>query len=135
MSRTLGETLDAMANAHASMSQTARLRAVFTQVEKALRSGVSRQAVLNALHQDGFTFSMQSFEKALYRIRKAQVHNEVAVASASESVEESSTIDDVPQIARAAAEKSKRPSVTPADLRKIRQQDHDWLALSQPVKD
>ncbi|PWK27265.1 hypothetical protein [Pseudomonas sp. OV226] len=70
MSKTLVETLDSMAAAHASKSQTARLRAIFVHIENALRSGVSRQAVLDALHQDGFTLSMQSFEKALYRIRQ-----------------------------------------------------------------
>jgi hypothetical protein len=135
MTKTLSETLDAMANAHAGRSETARLRSVFTQVEKALQSGVSRQAVLDALHQDGFTFSMQSFQKALYRIRKAQMHQEVATAPVSRSLAESPLIDDVPKVVTGSAVKHKRPSVTRADLIKIRQQDHDWVALSQPVKD
>lgn len=51
-------------------SETARLRDVIDDVEAALTAGVSRPAVLKALHEQGFTMTMKSFESALYRIRK-----------------------------------------------------------------
>lgn len=67
---TLNETLQVMALEHGSRSETDRLRDVFVDVEKALQSGVSRQSILEVLHQDGFTMSLKMFDKALYRIRK-----------------------------------------------------------------
>lgn len=51
-------------------SQTARLRAIFPQVEETLKAGVSRAKVLEALIVQGFSMEMKSFESALYRIRK-----------------------------------------------------------------
>jgi hypothetical protein len=66
----LSDTLKQLANAQTGRSETSRLRDVFPDVEKALAAGVSRQAVLDALHQDGFSMSFKNFEKALYRIRK-----------------------------------------------------------------
>ncbi|MCY1459297.1 hypothetical protein D9M71_767630 [compost metagenome] len=62
--------LQAMAAADNGRSETARLRDVFEDVERALQVGVSRKAVLDVLHQDGFTMTAKSFESALYRIRK-----------------------------------------------------------------
>jgi hypothetical protein len=66
----LSETLNELAGAQTGRSETSRLRDVFSEVEKALAAGVSRQVVLDALHQDGFTMNLKTFEKALYRIRK-----------------------------------------------------------------
>jgi hypothetical protein len=66
----LSETLNELAGAQTGRSETSRLRGVFSEVEKALAAGVSRQVVLDALHQDGFTMNLKTFEKALYRIRK-----------------------------------------------------------------
>lgn len=51
-------------------SETARLRAVFDEVEAALRSGVKREAMLTVLHSKGFTMTMASFKSALQRIRQ-----------------------------------------------------------------
>lgn len=70
----LNETLRVMAQEHGSRSETDRLRDVFVDVEKALQSGVSRKAILEALHQGGFTMSLKMFDKALYRIRKKNKH-------------------------------------------------------------
>jgi hypothetical protein len=65
-----------MATEHGSRSETHRLRDVYIDVEKALQSGVSRKAILEALHQDGFTMSLKMFDKALYRIRKSKQHKD-----------------------------------------------------------
>lgn len=51
-------------------SETARLRAIFDEVEKSLQSGVKQQAMLAVLHSQGFTMTMDSFKSALKRIRK-----------------------------------------------------------------
>lgn len=64
------DVLRALASGEKDRSETARLRDVFTDVEAALKAGVSRAAVLEALHGQGFTMSLKSFESALYRIRR-----------------------------------------------------------------
>lgn len=138
MSQNLMETLDKMAADRSGKSQTARLRAVFDHVDKALRSGVSRQAVMDVLNQDGFTFSMQSFEKALYRIRKSQ-----SVDATTKSISSRHTGDTqdgkapAPTVLKALEMQSQLPSITPASFKEIRKQneERDWLALSQPVPD
>ncbi|MCY1182748.1 hypothetical protein D3C76_1102340 [compost metagenome] len=66
----LSKTLQTMTVSDPSRSETARLRDVFQEIEQALASGVSRKKVLEALHADGFTMTLKSFESALYRIRK-----------------------------------------------------------------
>lgn len=66
----LSETLRQMAVTDSSRPETARLRDVFNDIEAALGAGVKRVKVLEALHADGFTMTMKSFESALYRIRK-----------------------------------------------------------------
>ncbi len=66
----VAEVLRALAIGDKSRSETARLRDVFDGVEAALSAGVSRAAVLEALHGQGFTITAKSFESALYRIRK-----------------------------------------------------------------
>jgi len=67
----LVEKLKALANGN-RRSETARLRDVLDEVESALNAGVTRGAVLDVLHEQGFRMTMRSFEAALYRIRKAK---------------------------------------------------------------
>jgi len=45
---------------------------VFDEVEGALNAGVSRAAILETLHGQGFTMTAKSFESALYRLRRRQ---------------------------------------------------------------
>lgn len=130
MSKSLAESLDAMAIAHPSKSQTARLRAVFSKVEAALQSGVSRKAVLEVLHQDGFTFNMQSFEKALYRIRKSMNNVPGEPKTATQKDSQASAPAEGKIVQREKTIKN------PSDIRKHREdilKNTDWLALSQPV--
>jgi len=51
-------------------SATARLREIFNEIETALRSGVRRKDIHQALKESGFDISFSSFELAIYRIRK-----------------------------------------------------------------
>jgi len=51
-------------------SETARLREVLDDVEAALSAGASHAAVLETLHNQGFTLTASSFESTLARLRK-----------------------------------------------------------------
>ncbi len=51
-------------------SATARLREIFDEIETALRSGVRRKDIHQALKESSFNISFSSFELAIYRIRK-----------------------------------------------------------------
>lgn len=64
------EALRALATSDDRRSETARLRDVFDEVEDALQAGVSRTAILETLHGQGFTMTAKSFESALYRLRR-----------------------------------------------------------------
>lgn len=75
-SNSVAEVLQALAKGDKARSETARLRDVFDEVEAAINAGVSRAAILEALHEKGFTMAMRSFESALYRIRKERAGQE-----------------------------------------------------------
>ncbi len=68
----VAEALRALADSK-SRPETARLREVFDEIEAALASGVSRAAILQTLHDQGFTMTPKSFESALYRVRKQRM--------------------------------------------------------------
>lgn len=70
------EALRALATSDDRRSETARLRDVFDEVEGALNAGVSRAAILETLHGQGFTMTAKSFESALYRLRKRRMAGE-----------------------------------------------------------
>jgi hypothetical protein len=66
----VADVLRGLAEGDKARSKTARLRDVIDEVETALAAGVSRAAILEALHSQGFTMTLKSFESALYRIRR-----------------------------------------------------------------
>lgn len=133
---TLAETLNELATAQIGRSETARLRDVFPEVERALAAGVSRQAVLDALHQDGFTMSLKTFEKALYRIRK---RNRLELSPDAQPIAHTADERPIPSreprktISHKAPGKNRKP-LTPEDFKKIRNAPLDLVALSKPVK-
>ena len=51
-------------------SDTARLREVLDEVENALAAGASQSAVLDTLHNQGFTLTLFSFQGTLARLRR-----------------------------------------------------------------
>ena len=55
---------------HARRSESARLAELIEHIEAAFARGISRKDVLSRLHESGFTMSLHTFDKALYRIRK-----------------------------------------------------------------
>ncbi|WP_334021984.1 hypothetical protein [Burkholderia orbicola] len=66
----VSEVLRALATGDKNRSETARLQDIFDEVQAAIDAGVSRTAILDALHGQGFTMTLKAFESALYRIRK-----------------------------------------------------------------
>lgn len=75
------EALRALAGSE-SRSETSRLREVFDEVETALSAGVSRTAILETLHKQGFTMTAKSFESALHRLRKQRKAGKLPKAKA-----------------------------------------------------
>ena len=133
---TLAETLNELATAQIGRSETSRLRDVFPEVERALAAGVSRQAVLDALHQDGFTMSLKTFEKALYRLRK---RNRLEATGNTPVVAQTAQMPATPRkepekkVSEKAPGENRKP-LTPEDFRNIRNAPLDLVALSRPVK-
>lgn len=133
MSKSLAETLVSMADDQARVSNTARLRAVFAHVENAQKSGVSRQAILEALQKDGCGFTMQTFEKALYRIRKEKSN---LTATAKTPIQPQNEVTPSPKMNETESSSQELKKISRTDFRKIREdtmKNTDWLALSQPV--
>lgn len=123
MSKTLTEKLEALAVGKEQRSQTARLREIYPQIEKSLKSGVNRQAVLDVLNSEGFTLSMSTFEKTLYRIRKG-------LSTTKAPLQETKTGHDLPK--NSIEKKAPHPAQT--DFRRIRNQELDLVSLSEKVK-
>ena len=65
----ISKKLEALAKGK-NRSNTAKLREIFEQVETALYAGALRADVYLALKGSGFSFTFESFELAIYRIRK-----------------------------------------------------------------
>lgn len=51
-------------------SATARIREIFGDIEAAFHAGVRRKDVHKTLNENGFEITLESFELAIYRIRK-----------------------------------------------------------------
>lgn len=66
----LAKALRELSSNGSSKSETARLRAVFNEIEAALNSGVKQDAMLALLHKQGFKMTKASFKSALQRLRK-----------------------------------------------------------------
>ena len=68
-SENISDKLNALANGK-NRSATARLREIFDDIEKALHAGAHRKDVYQTLIENGFEITFESFELAVYRIRK-----------------------------------------------------------------
>jgi len=67
------EILKKLATGTDGRSESARLADIIEDVENALKAGVKRQSVLNALHDHyGFKMTMSGFEKALRKLRNTK---------------------------------------------------------------
>ncbi|ECY1471827.1 hypothetical protein F6634_21735 [Salmonella enterica] len=104
----VADVLRELAKGDKSRSETARLRDVIDEVEAALAAGVSRSAVLEALHGQGFTMTLKSFESALYRIRKQRGQGTAGTpaAPAPAPLSHDEGMGKTPQAAPAAGKKA-----------------------------
>lgn len=63
------------------VTKAAKIRQVMPVIEKQLRAGVRRQAILDVLKEQGIEVSMDTLKSYLYRYRKAQRGNQANTAS------------------------------------------------------
>ncbi len=105
-----------------------RLGQVLPEIEGALNKGVSREAIVKTLQEDGINVTLNGFAKALYRLRKRA--REQATTSAlthpmkgSASAETSSAVEPVTAT-------DKRP-FEPTDIRAIARNRPDLNELAR----
>ncbi|EHD6004934.1 hypothetical protein JQY81_004724 [Salmonella enterica] len=134
----VADVLRELAKGDKSRSETARLRDVIDEVEAALAAGVSRSAVLDALHGQGFTMTLKSFESALYRIRKQR--GQGTAGTPAVPVPAPLRHDEKPPASPPAenareGDKPKARITNPADVRKARKRDIDLESLEDGSDD
>ncbi|GAE48496.1 MULTISPECIES: hypothetical protein [Xanthomonas] len=134
----VADVLRELAKGDKSRSETARLRDVIDEVEAALAAGVSRSAVLDALHGQGFTMTLKSFESALYRIRKQRGQGTAGTPAAP--VPAPLRHDEKPPASPPAenareGDKPKARITNPADVRKARKREIDLESLEDGSDD
>ncbi|MCT8003918.1 hypothetical protein NZL82_18790 [Sphingomonas sanguinis] len=134
----VADVLRELAKGDKSRSETARLRDVIDEVEAALAAGVSRSAVLEALHGQGFTMTLKSFESALYRIRKQRGQGAAGAPAAPAPAplrhDEKPPASPPAESAR-EGDKPKARITNPADVRKARKRDIDLESLEDGSDD
>lgn len=134
----VADVLRELAKGDKSRSETARLRDVIDEVEAALAAGVSRSAVLDALHGQGFTMTLKSFESALYRIRKQRGQGTAGTPAAPVSAplrhDEKPPASPPAENAR-EGDKPKARITNPADVRKARKREIDLESLEDGSDD
>lgn len=131
--KTIVEVMDNLAAGQTNRPEIARLRDVFDSVEAAMSAGVSRIAILDALHGQGFTMTLKSFDNAMYRIRqqrrkllgKSQHVSNKAVEKVIQNLESDNQNLD---------ETISKGSHAPDDLAKIMSAPVDLDALSKHAK-
>lgn len=72
------KSLQALTKSKEGRSETARLKDIFDDIEKALSAGVKQAVVHKTLVEKGYTLSLSGFKTAIRRIRKKQ-QNEHAI--------------------------------------------------------
>lgn len=70
----ISAALEKLTEGDSSRSETAKIRDVIDDIENALNSGVSREAIFNELKKEGLTLTFASFKNSLHRIRKSRVN-------------------------------------------------------------
>lgn len=138
--------LRALASDDKQRPETARLRDVFDDVERALQAGVKQAVVLAELHELGFTMTMASFKSALQRIRKERAEGALPASSTrptawpatqpataqgaakAANLDERKMPEEAPgETAPGDANSEKRKILSRKDLRKAKQSGNDEL--------
>lgn len=66
----ISEQLKKLAKDSEKRTKSSRLNDVFDDIENALKNGISRQAIIELLAENGLEISMKSFESTLARLRR-----------------------------------------------------------------
>lgn len=132
--KSISEVLLSLASGEKGRSEIARLRDVFGSVETALSAGVSRVAVLKALHGQGFTMTLKTFDNAIYRIRKTKNKKprEGNAGQFTARFEDAKSTKEKPE--QVAGDESPVGSHNPVDLTQIMSAPVDLQALSKHSK-
>lgn len=116
------------------VTKAAKIRQVMPVIEKQLKAGVRRQAILDVLKAQGIEVSMDTLKSYLYRYRKAQRDNSTLVASPApapqNAVPEQRSVEPVQQVeplveggvsydTDASQDADERPHVGPAELSRL----------------
>ncbi|MHB1621037.1 MAG: hypothetical protein ACYCTY_13855 [Sulfuricella sp.] len=64
------EVMQKLSQGSENRSAIARIRDIFDDIEIALSAGVKREAIWEALQNEGYKMPLKTFESAIYRIRK-----------------------------------------------------------------
>jgi hypothetical protein len=75
-------------------SETARLRDIIEDIERAQKAGYSRENILGLLQQAGISLTLKGFEMALYRIRKRNVNQSLLTDTKSLECSSLNTVDE-----------------------------------------
>lgn len=133
----ISEVLQALATSHENRTEIARLRDVFDGVETALAAGVSRITILDALHRQGFSMTLKTFDNAIYRIRKRNKTKQklgqvLPTKMNTQNLETGASIKNLQPV-----ENEKTPLIgshNPDDLTQIMSAPVDLAALSKYAK-
>ena len=133
MADTIEQSLRELAGGTKHRSQTARLRQIIKEVEKAIAAGVRQTAIVEVLNAQGFTFTANSFGTALWRIRNSPKQRALVEKGVfkTDSVSHSpppraGNVDPpVVRTAKTPARKNEKTIFTPSDLARARNRDID----------
>jgi hypothetical protein len=101
-------------------SQTARLKAYFPVIDRALKDGLSLDSILRELRAEGFTFQLTGLKSALYRLRKNAAP--VRTSTTTPALDASTTSADVRPSSKA---------VDDSDSQSGRKQKEGWKTIEQ----
>ena len=129
-----GKDIEAALLAVEPVTKAAKIRQVMPVIEKQLKAGVRRQAILDVLKAQGIEVSMDTLKSYLYRYRKAQRDNSTPVASPAPApqtaVPEQRTVEPARQVeppveggvsydTDPSQDADERPHVGPAELSRL----------------
>ncbi len=70
------EVMQTLSQGSANRSAIARIREIFGEIEIALQAGVKREAIWEALQNEGYKMPLKTFESAINRIKKERRHKQ-----------------------------------------------------------
>lgn len=107
-----------------------RLGRVLPEIEDALNKGVSRQAIVKALQEDGIDVTLNGFAKALYRLRKKAREQATKQIATRPQIKASESAAGNPPTVEPVSDSNGRP-FEPIDIRAIARHRPDLNELAR----